>query len=44
MDESKVFHVFSCAESNALVKMMKSRFRDAIMTSFIMVNHAQTMT
>ena len=33
-----VSHVFLCAESNAVVEMMKSRLRDAIMTSFIMVN------
>ena len=35
--ESKVSHVFSCAESN-VVEMMKSRLRDIIMTSLIMVN------
>ena len=36
--ESKVFHVFSCTKSNAVVEMMKSRLGDVIMTSFIMVN------
>ena len=36
--ESKVSHVFSCAELNAVVEMMKRRLRDVIMASFIMVN------
>ena len=36
--ESTVSHVFSCAESNAIVEMMKSRLRDVIITSSIMVN------